>query len=347
MEILFSEDDLEPLEPLESPGSGKKEKEKPAPAAKSVRAQRGTAAKPPEEGSLFGDLEAEMGLEPVFEPAAALSQADVFGAVPAALNWVPVSDSEKRGDERSVKPRGSSESSPKGPDGRRRGRRKKPAEAPRSSGGETPSHTRESAGGAVIIRSSEDVNAFAELREDGTTVEVDGDTCADPEVFAADRRARSAGKPKEHRSVLMRAVDALSRREYSRRDLTRKLCASLNEGETREDVKAALDRLEEMGLLSDERFAEMKVRASAGRLGNMRLRQELRMSGVSEETIAAAMASVEEPEELRAYRMWRRRWSEPPENWKEREKMVRYLATRGFSMSAIQKVLRGEVDLSE
>ena len=79
----------------------------------------------------------------------------------------------------------------------------------------------------------------------------------------------------------------------------------------------------------------------------MRLKRELRMSGVSDEAIEEAMASLEEPEEVRALRIWGRRWSELPKDWKEREKMVQYLATRGFSMSAIQKVLRGEVELPE
>jgi regulatory protein len=39
--------------------------------------------------------------------------------------------------------------------------------------------------------------------------------------------------------------------------------------------------------------------------------------------------------------------SELPKDWKTREKMIRYLSYRGFGMGAIQKVLRGEVELPE
>ena len=63
-----------------------------------------------------------------------------------------------------------------------------------------------------------------------------------------------------------------------------------------------------MGLLSDERYAEAKIRSCAGRMGDMRLKRELRMSGVSDEAIEEAMASLEEPEEVRALRIWGRRW---------------------------------------
>ena len=61
----------------------------------------------------------------------------------------------------------------------------------------------------------------------------------------------------------------------------------------------------------------------------------------------AAMEQLDEPEELRCWRVWCRKWSELPKDWKTREKMIRYLSYRGFGMGAIQKVLRGEVELPE
>ena len=327
MEILFNDDDLEPAVPSVTPAPSS---EPAAPGASCTS-----------EDSLFGGLEEMLGLEPVFAPAPAVPVGSGRGAVPPLDPWRKV----REGTGRSGPVRKASPGVP----------RLKPAESlfPSEEVPE-PGHSavgrgRRKTETTAFPRSAGSADAFAVVRDDGTVLEVDRDTCADPEVFANERRRRGgrerAGRPeKPRRNLLTRAVDALSRREYSRRDLGRKLAADLAEGETREDVTEALDRLEALGLLSDARYAQACVRAGAGRLGNARLRRELRQSGVSDELIDEALESVEEPEEVRAWRMWSRRWSGLPKDWKERERMTRFLMTRGFSMSAIQKVLRGEVD---
>lgn len=329
MEILFDDDDLEPAVPSVTA------------APPSVPAE--SSASSPSEDSLFGTLEEQLGLEPVFAPAPAAAAGSGRGPVPPQDPWRNAREGA-----------GCSGPVRKAPSGTPR---LKPADSlfPPEEVPE-PEHPfvgrgrRRKTETAASSRPTGSADAFAVVRDDGTVLEVDRDTCADPEVFANERRRRRggrehAGRPeKPGRNLLTRAVDALSRREYSRRDLGRKLAADLAEGETREDVTEALDRLEALGLLSDARYAQACVHAGAGRLGNARLRRELRRSGVSDELIDEALESVEEPEEVRAWRMWSRRWSEPPKDWKERERMTRFLMTRGFSMSAIQKVLHGEVD---
>ena len=79
---------------------------------------------------------------------------------------------------------------------------------------------------------------------------------------------------------MARAVDALSRREYSRLELTRRLMRSLAEGETFDDVEDVVGTLEKRGYLSDERYAQTRVRVRSERYGNRRLAHELRMMGV-------------------------------------------------------------------
>ncbi len=338
MEVIFTDEDLEPV-----PEAAQSKPEKPAKSGASPFHTPKAAAKAaePHEESLFGDLEDALGLEPVFAPAPG-----PFGAPPAKLpDWIKTSAAAPPELPQSVPVFESDPFSEEEQKAEKPARRKRAAGKAAAGIGEAQEGN---PAGPRIITSPEDIAAFDVMRDDGTVVEVDRDTCTDPEVFEAERRRRSGGrKPKPVRNILTRAVDALSRREYSRRELGRKLLQGLLEGETREEITAALDKLEGMGLLSDERYAEAKIRSCAGRMGDMRLRRELRMSGVSDEAIEEAMSALEEPEEVRALRIWSRRWSEPPKDWKEREKMVRYLATRGFSMSAIQKVLRGEVELPE
>ena len=84
----------------------------------------------------------------------------------------------------------------------------------------------------------------------------------------------------------VRALQLLTRREYSRAELKAKLAA---QAETEEELDAVLDRLQTEKLLSDQRYATQRVVARAGRYGNGRLRQELRQRGISDDDIAALL----------------------------------------------------------
>ena len=66
-------------------------------------------------------------------------------------------------------------------------------------------------------------------------------------------------------SLKARAVRYLSRREYSRLELEKKLRAYLAEDESEDDLTAVLNDLEQKGYLSDERFAQSRARVRAAR----------------------------------------------------------------------------------
>ena len=213
-----------------------------------------------------------------------------------------------------------------------------------------------------------------EVREDGYVRVVDRDTCKDLELLrehcgrgrsrrrteeeteavesddgttrSSDRakRSKSAKRMLPRPSLTARAVAALARRDYSRRELERKLARTLEDEETPEKLSAVLDELEKRGYLSDERFAKGRARVQSASLGNARIRQDLRRSGVSDELAREAVEEIELPEEVRALRVWKKRFSELPKDYKERERQIRYLAYRGFGMGAIGQVLRGRVE---
>lgn len=163
-------------------------------------------------------------------------------------------------------------------------------------------------------------------------------------------KKRQPSRKKPERSLMTQAVDYLSRREYARKELKKKLMFGVN-SEEREaksaEVDEVLDKLESLGYLSDARFAQAKVRFRASQMGNAKIRRELRQLGVAEEDIATAFEEIAEPEEVRAYRVWARRFSELPTDRKERERQIRYLLYRGFSMSAVERVIRGRVEPPE
>lgn len=140
------------------------------------------------------------------------------------------------------------------------------------------------------------------------------------------------------RSLLARGVDLLSRREHSVKELREKLLMKLNEGETPEDVEAALVTLQQKGYLSDARYAEVRVRSRAGRFGNYRLLQELSQAGVDASEAREALSTLE-PEEKRAQEVWERRFGRAPLDDKERAKQLRFLTSRGFSFDAAKRVV--------
>ena len=141
-------------------------------------------------------------------------------------------------------------------------------------------------------------------------------------------------------SLRERALRLLARREHSRAELARKLATH---AESPESLDAVLDDLVARRLLSDERYAEMRLNVRAARFGNARLAQELKTQGVDGALVEAALSGCEE-ELARARRVWQRKFGdrEMPDDAAGRAKQMRFLMSRGFSGETIRRVLRGD-----
>jgi len=135
----------------------------------------------------------------------------------------------------------------------------------------------------------------------------------------------------------VRALQLLTRRDYSRAELQKKLAAH---AESAEELASVLDTLQGERLLSDHRYATQRVTARAGRYGDARLKQELRLKGVSDDDIAAALPEGGDETE-RCLAVWQRKFGQPAQTPEERAKQVRFLQYRGFSSEAIRRALRG------
>jgi regulatory protein len=133
-----------------------------------------------------------------------------------------------------------------------------------------------------------------------------------------------------------KALRMLARREHSRAELAQKLA---DEG-TREDIQAVLDQLERSGLLSDARFAESFVSSRAARVGNARLRHDLRAKGIADDLIAAALPAEADSEIERARNVRRRKFDAPPADRADYARQARFLQQRGFAADIIRKVLK-------
>jgi regulatory protein len=139
-----------------------------------------------------------------------------------------------------------------------------------------------------------------------------------------------------------RALRFLARREYARAELARKLAAH---AESAGEVDAVLDDLTSRGLISDARYAEMRVQARGARFGDARLAQEMRAAGVDEALADEALAGAGD-ELARASELWRRKYGAAgvPSDAAGRARQMNFLARRGFSGETIRRVLRGALD---
>jgi len=175
--------------------------------------------------------------------------------------------------------------------------------------------------------------------------------------------------PARPASLKVRALQWLAQREHSRSELRDKLLHLLQRGhrgaerpddavaagaagaggrepqaleaqalDSQVEVDALLDWLEQHGHLSDARFTESRVHARAARYGNRRIQQELRQHGVALE--ANAQQALVGSEFSRACAVWQRKYGAPADDAAGRLRQMRFLASRGFSIGVVQRVLK-------
>lgn len=192
----------------------------------------------------------------------------------------------------------------------------------------------------------ESFDAHDRARAVEKALEDGGDGYERTSTMRAARKANAAANSRQRpeRSLKGRALGYLSRREYSRAELSRKLMAYTDNAD---ELEALLDTLERDGWLSDARFAESVVYRRASRVGAGRIVSELKRHAVGEELIEEVSTQLRETELVRARAVWKKKYGQLPETPAERARQARFLAARGFSMSIIGKILKGIEDSFE
>jgi regulatory protein len=139
-------------------------------------------------------------------------------------------------------------------------------------------------------------------------------------------------------SLKGRALRLLSGREHSRAELQRKL--SPHETEPGE-LTRALDELQAKGFINEQRVLESVVHRRATKMGAARVRQELQAKGLNPESVAQAVADLQDSELERARAVWHKKFGSEPLDAAERGKQMRFLASRGFGGDTIRRVVSG------
>ena len=158
----------------------------------------------------------------------------------------------------------------------------------------------------------------------------------------------SGAKKRPGLSLKARAVNLLSRSEYSRAELLRKLSAHADSPEA---LEALLDALTKEGWQSDERVIQSVVHRRSHVHGSLRITQELKQKGMSDGQVADIRAQLKDTELERAQGVWNKKFelAGPAQTPAEYARQARFLAARGFSHDIVRLVLKNasKVNLDE
>ena len=161
--------------------------------------------------------------------------------------------------------------------------------------------------------------------------------------MAALKDARPSRKILDARQAKRVAYDLLSRKPWSRRELTARL---RRRGAPPAVAEEAVATLEAQGYVDDRAFARQWAdgRASRRHLGSLRLRDELQRKGVPRQEVDAAVrqAFAETGEEERALAAARRRLPALQRKNADRAalRLRDYLLRRGYPADVVRRVLR-------
>ncbi len=111
-----------------------------------------------------------------------------------------------------------------------------------------------------------------------------------------------------------------------------------------QNAAAVLESLKADGYQSDRRYAESITRHFAGKMSKSAIAGKLKAAGVARDEIDDAMAQAlgdEHRDDFAvAQEIWLSKFRNPPENDKEKAKQVRFLQSRGFSISVALRVIK-------
>jgi len=136
-------------------------------------------------------------------------------------------------------------------------------------------------------------------------------------------------------------MDCLARREHGVLELSGKL---ITRGFDAEPVEAVVSDLIADGLLSDSRFAEAFVHSRFQKgSGPQKIHAELRQRGIDDDLISASLESVSEHWLQRVREVREKKYGpEQPQDFRERNRQMRFLQQRGFTSEQIYAVFKDE-----
>lgn len=143
-----------------------------------------------------------------------------------------------------------------------------------------------------------------------------------------------------------KAGDMLSRRPYSIRDFKEKL---LDKGFDDVIVNAISEEFSELGYLNDFEYSKMYIEDARLKLkGDKKIMYELSLKGIGERIVREALAECEDVQLEDIATVINTKYASMDINdYKIKQKITAYLASRGFSFSEINDAIRCAVESRE
>ena len=145
-------------------------------------------------------------------------------------------------------------------------------------------------------------------------------------------------------SLKGRALRFLSRRDYSRQELRKKL---LSYAESELQLDELLDELQKNQWLSDERYAESLVRRRTERFGSKKILEEMRQNGLSDDVLNQYRDDLKASDPRLASELWQRKFETISQDPKEKARQIRFLVSRGFSSELASKIVSGRLSSND
>ncbi len=135
-----------------------------------------------------------------------------------------------------------------------------------------------------------------------------------------------------------RAMHLLEKMDRTKADIRSKLRRN---GYPDEAINAAIEYIESYNYLNDERYAYMYVRNYCNSRSRNRIMQDLYRKGVDKDTINDAIDSEYSVDEVELIKMYiiKRGYDADNASMKDRDKMFRFLISKGFPLDEIQRFI--------
>jgi regulatory protein len=161
--------------------------------------------------------------------------------------------------------------------------------------------------------------------------------------FARKRKSVTAEQAGDSAAARSAAIGLLARRDFASGDLRSRL---ERKGFEAAAVAAAVADLVEERALDDARYATNYVSYEAARgHGPLRIAAELKSLELPNELIETALAGGPDWRALAGEVCRRKFGPEPPADWSEKARQMRFLQYRGFSSDHIRSALDADFDL--
>ncbi len=198
------------------------------------------------------------------------------------------------------------------------------------------------------------VTAVRMTKRGNIALYVDGEFCMSmhPDVFAASRLSVGMQIDPERLAELVgeaqlkkakeKALHYLSYKEYTASQLKERLLRDVDE----ESAALAVGRMEELGLVDDDDYAERFARDlyERKRYGLIRIRQEMRQRGLTDEQIEFAVSLLPDAPLVRIRELIEKKYPLAWEDEKVKRRAFAAMLRMGYCAADVRKALGGRED---